>query len=502
MNRSAINVQPIKQSISHAKLVSISLMLFSLFFGAGNLIFPPILGADSGTAFGAAMFGFLLGAVVFPGLALIALALTGNSIADLAAKGGRWFGRIFTVGTLIFAGAVYALPRLGAVAYEIAILPVLDQNNLAARLAFNLVFFGIALMLSWLPGMIPKTLGRVLTPLLTLFLIVLIVGAALRFEWSPNAPVGDYAQNAFSTGLIESYQTADFLSAMLFGVVLTGALREMVGDRHILRYVALTSTVALTLLGAIYVGLGYLGSVASIASSNPTSGAEILSTLATETFGSVGTFLLGTIVLLACITTCVGVLSAIAQVFVGYFPKSSYKGWISLLALTSVVLATQGLEQVLVIAGPIVGTLFPPASCLIILIPTFHVVNWAPRANWSLKLPVWVSTLVVLFELTNTLLGELPLSHVVLSLPGAAIGFAWLIPAVVALLIGIALDLVLKSPEELVNKEAQMDESFTNTKQSSARSQTPAREETYARGATTGTDKRDSSSELTVEATE
>ena len=185
-------------------IVVASLMLFSMFFGAGNLIFPPEVGVSSGTNFWPATLGFLAAGVALPVLAIIAVAISGQSVRDIGNHGGKVFGVAFSVIAYLAIGAFYALPRTGAVSMETAITPLLGWEGTAANGAFNVVFFLIALVLAWRPNNIIDTLGKFLTPALVALLVVLITVATVSNPRVPGTPTEEYATSPFVTGLFEA----------------------------------------------------------------------------------------------------------------------------------------------------------------------------------------------------------------------------------------------------------------------------------------------------------
>ena len=206
-------------------LAAASLMLFSMFFGAGNLIFPPEVGANSGTNFWPAIGGFLLASVILPTLAIIAIAVSGNDVRDLASRGGWLFGLLFSVMAYLSIGAFYALPRTGATAMETAITPLTGWDGAGSSVAFNVIFFAVTLLLAWRPTTIVDTLGKFLTPALVALLFVLIAVAMVTGQRTPAAPMEDYAGHPMVTGLFEGYNTMDAISGLAFGIVVIAALR-------------------------------------------------------------------------------------------------------------------------------------------------------------------------------------------------------------------------------------------------------------------------------------
>ncbi len=242
---------------SKATVVIASLMLFSMFFGAGNLIFPPMVGVSAGTNFWPAVLGFLAAGVLLPVLAIIAVAISGRSVRDLGANGGAIFGVVFSAMAYLSIGAFYALPRTGAVSMETAITPLLGWEGTMASGLFNTVFFLIALGLAWKPNSIIDTLGKFLTPALVALLVVLITLAALNNPRDPQMPTEDYTSSPMVTGLFEGYNTMDAIAGLAFSIVIVGSLRSkgFKTQKSLVKGTITAALVAGALLAAIYLGL-------------------------------------------------------------------------------------------------------------------------------------------------------------------------------------------------------------------------------------------------------
>lgn len=420
---------------SHVSLIVVtSLMLFSMFFGAGNLIFPPQLGVDAGTNFWPAILGFLGAGVLLPVLAIIAIALSGNNVRDLASRAGRIFGLVFPVLAYLSIGAFYALPRTGAVSFEMAVTPLTGWDSLLAAGIFNFLFFGVSLALSWNPNTISSTLGKFLTPVLVVLLAVLIVLALLKFDYAAGMPNDSYSEAPMAAGLLEGYLTMDAIAALAFGIVVISSLRYngVKEGRSLTSATIIAGVGAGVLLGAIYVGLGLIGQVIPDGGSYA-NGALILSSAANMTMGAPGQLIFAVIVVLACLTTAVGLITATSEFFQELLPGISYKTWAVIFSFASFAMATAGLDTVLAVAAPVIGFIYPPAIALIfiaLLEPFFG----RGRFHWTYLVGVWVA--VIWSALTS-----FNVSGLIDWAPMQAEGLGWAVPTVAAIIIGLLLDL-------------------------------------------------------------
>ena len=423
---------------SHVSLIVVtSLMLFSMFFGAGNLIFPPQLGVDAGTNFWPAIIGFLGAGVLLPVLGIIAIALSGHSVRDLASRAGRVFGLIFPILAYLSIGAFYALPRTGAVSFEMAVTPLTGWDSMLASGIFNFIFFGVALALSWNPNTISSTLGKYLTPVLVVLLALLIILALVNFDYAAGAPNEVYTDAPMAAGLIEGYLTMDAIAALAFGIVVISSLRyNGVKEGKPLATAAIVAGLgAGVLLGAIYVGLGLIGQVIPDGGSYD-NGALILASAANITMGTPGQVIFAAIVVLACLTTAVGLVTATSEFFNELLPGISYKTWAVIFAFASFAMATAGLDTVLSIAAPVIGFIYPPAIALI-FIALIEPIFGRGRFRWTYLLGVWVA--VIWSALTSfgvtALVDWAPLQDA---------GLGWVLPTVVAVVIGLVIDLATR----------------------------------------------------------
>lgn len=431
----------VKRKGTGAAVAVAMLMLFSMFFGAGNLIFPPILGASSGDGFSPAISGFLITGVALPVITVIAVAITGKDVQELAARGGKIFGLAFPVAVYLALGAAYALPRTAVVSYSSAVTPVTGFDGPVSSAMFAVIFFSIALALAFDPTGIVDRLGKYLTPALLVLLTVLIVLSVTGLKGEPPAASDDYADNPLAAGLIEGYMTMDSLAAMAFGIVVLNSLRQK-GINYgpsLVRGVATSAIGAGVVLVAVYVGLGLVGQIFP-GSENYTDGAALLSDAARSTMGFPGVILFGGIVLLACLTTAAGLIGATCEFFHKIIPSVSYRTWAVFFAAASVVVSTLGLDVVLSIAAPIIGFLYPIAITLVAI--TIIEPLLGRKLHWAFRISLTVVTVWAALMTAEDMGADV--SPLIGWSPGHDLQLGWMIPTAVAIVVGIIVDFVVR----------------------------------------------------------
>lgn len=432
-------------------VIMTALMLFSMFFGAGNLIFPAMLGAEAGTNTAPAIAGFLATGVLMPILAVIALAVTGRDLTALASRGGPLFVLLFPPLVYLSIGALYALPRTGSVSYAMAVEPYLDSFGVEAGplplILFAALFFGLSFALAMNPTGIVEALGKYLTPALVLLLAALIAVSYFTLRTPAAAPVEDYATGAFATGFVQGYLTMDSLAGLAFGIIVIASLqsRGITGRGELLRGVAASGVIAGLLLGAVYLGLAYIGSHLENGQGYK-DGAALLTEAASLTMGRAGAVMFGLIVLLACLTTAVGLIGATSSFFAELLPVISYRTWAIIFTLLAFVLASWGLNGLMSFAIPIITTLYPPAITLVVL----TLIEAALRAPWlrlTHRLALWVAVVwALLMTLSSHGVGASVISPLISWAPGHANDLGWCLPTLIAAALGLALDVVFRRP--------------------------------------------------------
>lgn len=418
--------------------VFVGLMLFSMFFGAGNLIFPPFLGAEAGSSYWFAMAGFIVTGVGLPFAVLYAVSLVKGGVQTIGNRVHPVFSTVFMVVIYLSIGPFLAIPRNANVAYEMGLKPFLSNNSNAGLilLLFTVCFFALAYAVSLNPSKMEKYMGRWITPTLLLAMVILCAAGFVKLDAPLQPPSAAYQSGAFSTGFIEGYNTMDALAALAFGIVILTAIQQRgVRDRkQLTNYTLKAGLIAGTLLALVYVSLGLIGGRMAAAGSFE-NGTDILSAASTLLLGESGTALLGFIFTLACFTTVVGLTTACGQYFSNLIPKVSYKTVVLLVTLVSFTLSNLGLNQILKVSVPFLVTAYPLTIVLIAL--TFF--------NRYFKNSKKVYGSAILFTGAFALMDGLlafgidlgPVQVMKDSLPLSSMGLQWILPAIVGTGVGI-----------------------------------------------------------------
>ena len=350
-------------------IVPTGLMLFALFFGAGNLIFPPLLGAASGGSFIPVMTGFIATGVLMPLITVVAVSTSGEGILGLARRVGPRFGLVMPLAVYLAIGPLYAIARVTTVAYELATRPVLElwglPDSRPALLVHVTVFMAIAFGIARSPSRLADRVGRWLTPALLALLCGVTVLMAPGVEREAIEP---YAGAPLTTGLTQGYLTMDVLAASVFGIVVITSLRDrgLTSPKRLVRGTILSGGIAAALLGLVYVGLAVLGTrTRGEITPDTKDGTELLRNAASSTLGTSGVVIFAAIVILACLTTAVGLLASWAGYAYTAWPAVSFNRQLAACAIVSFTLANLGLSAILKIAGPLLNLLYPFAIALV-----------------------------------------------------------------------------------------------------------------------------------------
>ena len=351
-------------------LLVVSVMLFALFFGAGNLIFPPFLGQNAGRNTLPAMAGFLATAVILPVLGVVVVARF-DGLERLGQQVDKRFALVFTVLIYISIGPGLGIPRAASVPFEMAVAPYLPEGANASlwMAGYSLVFFLVALWLCLNPGKLVNRIGRGLTPALLTLLALLFVCFLLRGETEVAAPQDSYAAAPLLKGFTEGYNTMDTIAALNFGLVISTTLGSfgLREKRDRMRYTILAGVLAGAILVLVYAMLSYMGMCSSGVYAVQENGAWTLRCIVYQVFGSTGAVLLAAIFTLACLTTCVGLINSISQYFSMLFKKVSYRAWVYIITFFSFLICNLGLNMILNISVPILNAIYPVSIVLILL---------------------------------------------------------------------------------------------------------------------------------------
>ncbi|WP_125767159.1 branched-chain amino acid transport system II carrier protein [Lapidilactobacillus wuchangensis] len=437
-----------KKQFGTRDLIFTGSLLFGLFFGSGNLIFPVALGQSAGANFWPALFGMLLSAVGLPLLGVCAIALTqSNGVLSLANKVGRHFGRIFTIALYLVIGPLFVLPRLADTAFVISFGTV--TNSPWWLLLFSLLFLGSAYWLARRPGKLLDYIGKILNPLF-LILLALLLGAALinPLGGTGHQPQPQFAQRPISSGFSVGYNTMDLLAALAFGIIIITSLqvRGVTKPKELALTTIKAGVISTGLMAVLYGALTYLGASSVAKFGVQANGALTLALTAHYYFGQWGQVILSAIVIVACLKTAVGLISAFGETFTDLYPQWSYQRFILIATAGALILANLGLNQLIAYSNPVLMLIYPLAITLVLssLISTLT----QPPHYWSYRLAMlFVLIPAILNGLANlpaNVLAKIGWLHgftdLNLFLPFADYGLGWLFPAILGLMVGLLLD--------------------------------------------------------------
>ncbi len=427
------------------ELIFISFMLFSMFFGAGNLIFPAFLGSSAGEDVWLSLAGFITTAVGLPILGVLAVAKAG-SFHTLANRVHPIFAFLFPLLIYVSIGPGLAIPRAGSIAYEMGMKPFLPETlmNQPVMLAvYTVIFFAVTLWLSLQPSKLVDRFGKLLTPILLIMIALIFVKSLITPMGEFTVATGAYQDNSFFQGFMDGYLTMDALAALVFGIVVANTIRSKgVQDTKLVsKYMGFAGLGAGILLASIYTILGFLGA-SSASLGEAENGAGVLTNVMNELFGSIGIILLGLLFTLACLCVCIGLIISCSQYFSTLFPKLSYKKWAVILAVLSLLVANLGLNQILSISVPILGAIYPVAVVLILL----GLVD--NRVSHSVYLVATIFTAVFsVIETINTTFLNGMLDDVLGVIPLYEQGVGWILPALVGVIVGYFMRKIYRQPD-------------------------------------------------------
>ena len=401
-------------------IIVVGFALFSMFFGAGNVIFPPYLGMESGPQW---LLGFSAYFIADIGLALLgvfALLRVGSSEA-VTLRLGKIPAEILMCAIILCIGPMVAIPRTSATTFEMAISPNLSG---VSPVLFSVLFFALILALCIKESAVVDIVGKVLTPLLLVGLFAIIIKGIVT-------PLGEIAAlpqiaNAAVTGIKAGYQTMDALAALPFGIIVLQSVTAKGYDsgRKQFRVVGGAAVLAGVLLLCVYMGLAYLGATVSAQYTSDIGRAQLIMALVEALMGKVGVILFGVVVGLACVTTAIALTSSAAAYFAELCRgKVSYKVFVIAICVFSAVVSNLGLDRIVAVAAPVLDVIYPPTLVLI------FISLLAPR------LPDRVSRGAAIGALLTSVLCALNANGIhipfMANLPLYDLGLSWLLPAVI-----------------------------------------------------------------------
>ena len=425
------------------------LLLFGIFFGAGNLIFPPTLGAQSGEQFLPAIAGFVFSGVGIAVLTLIIGTLNPKGyIYEISKKISPLFATIYLAALYLSIGPFFAIPRTATTSYAVGISPLLAEADKGLGLIiFTLIYFVAAYLIALNPSKILDRIGRILTPVFALLIIILVILGA--FKYGANAPQTAseaYQISAFGAGFLEGYNTLDALASVAFSVIAVQTLKQL-GFSSKKEYISTIWVVGIVVaigFSALYIGLGFLGNhfpMTEEAMKGGTPGVYILSQATQEIFGSTAQLFLAAMVTVTCFTTTVGLIVSTAEFFNGRFPQISYKVYATVFTLIGFAIANLGLDAIIKYSVPVLVILYPITITIVMIVIVNKIV---PLSKPGMQLTMGIVTAIAVTSVLASSFEIATLTNLINSLPFANASLPWLVPAI----IGILLSLVLPNKQE------------------------------------------------------
>lgn len=418
--------------LSARNIAALGFMTFAMYLGAGNLIFPPFLGYQAGENFLSGMSGFLLTGVGLPAMALVIVAIV-NGSDKLTAALPKPLATSFWVMVFIVIGPAFVIPRAITVAYQFSFAPIFGD---AALIPFTLVFCAVTILFALYPGKLIDNLGKILTPALMAILVIMSVTALIYPAGELTQASGAYVNSAFAEGLTQGYMTMDALGSIGFGWIIFRAIRSMGVDcpKATAKYTLIAALMYAVAMAFVYISLAYIGSTSTYLGSEFTNGGDILTAFTFNHFGAFGSLLLGAVMVLACLTTAIGVTTAGSEFYDNTFSKVSYKGCVVTTMILAGLVANVGLEQLLAITLPAVVALHPVAIALMLMAPVRNKMS---------------QTMIVVTAFTALVFGCLDALHILGKMPELMDQWmsgnmplynefaSWIVPSVIMAIVGL-----------------------------------------------------------------
>jgi len=443
------------------QLLVVSSLIFGMFFGSGNLIFPVHLGQMAGQHWFTAALGFAISGSLFPLLAILAVVVTkSDGLYDLAKPVGRHYAALFLIMVHLTIGPFFGTPRTAATAYQMAAEPFLPQRwTTLGQWVFTAVFFGAAYLIATHQNSLIKWVGKYLN---SLFLGLLAVIFVVAF-WQPmgnlaHTPTAAYQSGATINGLLEGYNTIDAVALLALSVTFVHAVRGLgYHDRELTRLTAKAGTLAILVEILIYFGLVLLGAFSLGQLRLSANGGVALSQIVGHYFSNFGAAFLGVLVTLGVFTTALGLVTSFAQDFHKLFPRVSYLTWLRLTTVASFLVANAGLDNIIAWSLPVLMLLYPLSLALILV--SLTVAKWA-YAGVVYKLTIaFTAVPAVLDMLANspaTVTNWAPVAALLQAyhavVPFASLGLGWLVPTAVGFLLGLGIGILRSSQQHAAER--------------------------------------------------
>ena len=416
-------------------MLVVGFALFSMFFGAGNVIFPPYLGMGAGENWLGAFTWYYIADIGLALVALFAMLRINSDIAGITGRIGKIPSVILSTLAVLCIGPFLAIPRTAATTFEMSIMPLLPVSGKMASIIFSIIFFAIVYALSVKESAVIDIVGKILTPALFIGLLILIIKGII----SPlGNPVPSKFDSVIAEGVISGYQTLDVLASLIFGVILLKTVigKGYKGNKEVARVVGGAGIVAGIALLVIYCGLTYLGATVSSTYGLDVNRSVLVVDIVRQLLGQAGIIIFAVVVALACLTTAIALTSSCGAYFNEMSnDKYSYRTVVIIVCIFSAVVSNIGLDAIISVAAPILNIIYPAAlTCIILSYVTerIHNDNVFKLATLG-ALVISIGSQLIAFGVNVPFIKSLPLS---------SMGFEWILPAIICGIIGF----FIKSP--------------------------------------------------------
>ena len=421
----------------------IGLLLFGIFFGAGNLIFPAELGFRAGGNFSPAMFGFVLSGV---GIAIITLVVgtmvNGGYKRELSIKVSPIFSKAYLTILYLAIGPFFAIPRTAGTSFSIGLASVTGNGRLPLFI-FSAVYFLFAYIIAVNPSKLMDRVGKVLTPMFAMLIIILITVGNLNFH-TVNAGEMSGSMEALKKGFFEGYNTLDALASVSFCLIATSSIKTFgfSSKKEYIKIIAIVGIVTAIFFSSLYIGLGALGNKFSIPvdvlkDSNTNIGTYILSKSSYELFGNFGQIFLGAMTILTCFTTTAGLIVAVSEFFAETFPKFGYKVYVNVFTIIGFAMSNFGLNNIIKISIPVLMILYPITIVIVVIVILNKFIKLSKKA---MRLTIIMTTAASTIEVLVSTLNLKTVKSLISVFIGGNSGFLW----VNFVVLGVVLSLLLK----------------------------------------------------------
>lgn len=408
-------------------IMVVGFALFAMFFGAGNLIFPPFLGLVSGSSWLTGFAGFVLADVGLALLAILAAARCNGEVSKVLSRSGKNLSVILGCAIMICLGPLLAIPRTAATTFEMGIMPLFEGFN---PVIFSIIFFILTLMLTIKPSKVVDIIGSFLTPTLLIALAILIISGILN-------PLGEISttpmiENVFVEGINQGYQTMDTLGAVALSTVVIATISNKghKDDKLKVKLTLQAGIVASIALCLVYGGLAYLGATVSTKYGADIVQTSLIVNITSMLLGQPGKIILAVIVGLACLTTSIGLTSATGQYFTKLTNgKLRYEIVVTVVCIFSAIVSNFGVSTIIQFSAPILSLIYPATVTLIVLTLFGNKIN----NDNVFKFATYAALIVSMLTVANDFNISIPF---VLKLPFASFGFNWIVPVTIAGFIG------------------------------------------------------------------